>query len=239
MEISHFSWAVWILRRVFPWLDDTRTAAAYWPSSASTGTKKPFLPLLRLESYLLLFYLGEAGDYLRLGAAALSAIICSTTIFPLISPPGKVGPNFQCAGCVLPWNQCSQLWSLELTGSGNVSPQLCAVWFLIILFLMYICAMAHQARVGFTTAWNSVTPVSHPSSGLLLAGLRSHPPAQTLQSAHGHGCFACCCELWFRLKFFGFLWDFLLSIPHYCTFLKKNSSRSVNQSNLSCSLITF
>lgn len=172
MEISHFSWAVRILRRVFPWLDDTRTAAAYWPSSASTGTKKPFLPLLRLESYLLLFYLGEAGDYLRLGAAALSAIICSTTIFPLTSPPGKVGPNFQCAGCVLRWNQCSPLWSLELTGSGDVSPQLCAVWFLIILFSMYICALAHQARVGFTTAWNSF---SHSCLSSLLWFVASRP----------------------------------------------------------------
>lgn len=46
--------------------DHTRTIMAYWPSSVSMGTEKPFLPLLRLESYLLLFYFGKAhADYLE------------------------------------------------------------------------------------------------------------------------------------------------------------------------------
>lgn len=40
--------------------DHTRAIIAYWPSSVSMGTEKPFLPLLRLESYLLLFYFGIA-----------------------------------------------------------------------------------------------------------------------------------------------------------------------------------
>ena len=53
--LSHF--VVW---------DHTRTIMAYWPSSVSMGTEKPFLPLLRLESYLLLFYFGIAhADYLE------------------------------------------------------------------------------------------------------------------------------------------------------------------------------
>lgn len=45
--LSHF--VVW---------DHSRTIVAYWPSSVSMGTQKPFLLLLRLESYLLLFYFG-------------------------------------------------------------------------------------------------------------------------------------------------------------------------------------
>ena len=44
--------------------DHTGTIMAYWPLSVSMGTEKPFQPLLRLESYLLLFYFGIAdADY--------------------------------------------------------------------------------------------------------------------------------------------------------------------------------
>lgn len=53
-------------RSPFAVWDHTRTIMAYWPSSVSMGTEKPFLPLLRLESYLLLFYFGIAhADYLE------------------------------------------------------------------------------------------------------------------------------------------------------------------------------
>lgn len=52
------------LRSHFVIWDQTRTIMAYWPSSVSMGTEKPFLSLLRLESYLLLFYFGIAdADY--------------------------------------------------------------------------------------------------------------------------------------------------------------------------------
>lgn len=49
------------LRSRFAVWDHTRTIMAYWPSSVSRGTGKPFLPLLRLESYLILFYFGKSS----------------------------------------------------------------------------------------------------------------------------------------------------------------------------------
>lgn len=99
--LSHSSTAVCKSQRsAFADWDHTRTTMAYWPSSASTGTKKPFLPLLRLGSYLLLFGLGEAHrDYLEAQCCCSVCYYLQHHYLPVISLPIKLLPNFWCTEC--------------------------------------------------------------------------------------------------------------------------------------------
>lgn len=147
---------------------------AYWPSSASTGTKKPFQPLLRLEFYLLLFCLGEThrDSVLLLSLLSPAALLSTSNIFPdkstakrskalNISAPVKKNPL-----------------SFEFMWLGDVSPHLRAVWFLIFLFVRHICTVAHNAHAEFNDPHESLKIFGSlrsllPPSDLLQAGLRS------------------------------------------------------------------
>lgn len=202
---SHSSIAAWESQRsaLADW-DHTRTTVAYWPSSVSMGTKKPFLPLLRLESYLLLFYLGEAHrDYLQAQCCCSGCYYLQRHYRYLISLPRKVPPNFQCS------SEC-QFDKMHLALGFITFHLISSV--VIFLFVMHICTVALYTCVRFSNPDESfklklcITPVFPPSVWFVFcAGLHS-PAAPILQPrlSSQHANSAVCRFSWiqFRWQFF-------------------------------------
>lgn len=143
------------------------------------GTKKPFLPLLRLESYLLLFYLGEAHrDYLE------AQCCCSAYLYYLYLK--KYGQTF---GAVL-----NVIWQNTLSlGIHCVSPHICGVCFFIFI-VRHIWIVALNTRVQFSDPMKALSSMDHSRlSSLYLTcflgwvSLTSHSQVQIVQSAHKPG----------------------------------------------------
>lgn len=141
------------------------------------GTKKPFLPLLRLESYLLLFYLGEAHrDYLQAQCCCSGCYYLQHHYRYLISLPRKVPPNFQCS------YEC-QFDKMHLALGFITFHLISSV--VIFLFVMHICTVALNTCVRFSDPDESFKLCASllsflPLSDLFFAGLHS-PAAPILQ----------------------------------------------------------
>lgn len=198
--LSHSSTLAWeSQRRAFADWDHTGTSMAYWPSSVSMGTKKPFLPLLRLESYLLLFYLGEAHrDYLE------AQCCCSAYLYYLYLE--KYGLTF---GAVL--NISASFDKIHLVlDSSRLTSSLCCVVYVYFCDLRHIWIVALNTRVQFSDLMKALSSMDHARlSSLHLTcflgwvSLTSHCPdcpvsTQTWLSEDYH-------EQRFRLIFLGFL----------------------------------